>query len=392
MRCLALVVLATLTVLPAGSVLAGPAPVKVKKPASADDQALAKTLVERMRDGRFVGVDERNSVNARAFLHLAATSDDPAVVAAALHALSYTWSRTARRNSKRPAVNADYVTVVRARLGAKNDRIRGEALRAARLPIGGDKPDQATIDAVLALLASPGEANQIAALEAVYNIRAFASPRRMSGPLKAKVIKAVLPLLDSKSHAVVAGAFYAFAQSAYADMPEAATLAARAKRSGKHPEPAVRAEALRLASALAPKADTELTERLLSALGDDSPYVRASAAELLAERKYVPAVHPLMKLIEDTARATRKVAGYRDLTGKPGARRFRPETGGRVDEVALRAIDELTDSIDPKLSCSPRGRDQKQARREAVEQAQSWYEANKAKIPAVKAAAPAKGK
>lgn len=405
MRCLALVVLTALTALPAGTVFAGPTPVKVKKPASADDQALAKALVGRMRDGRFVGIDERSPVNGRAFLHLAATSDDPAIVAAALRGLSYTWSRTARRGSKRPAVNADYIAVVRTRLGEKDGRIRGEALRASRLPIGGEKPDMPTVDAVLALLASANEADQVAALEAVYNIRAFSSPRRTPGDLKAKVIKAVLPLLDSKSHAVAAGAFYAFAQSAYAGMPEAATLAARAKRSAKHPEPAVRAEALRLTSALASKTDDELTERLLSALGDPSPYVRASAAELLAERKYVPAVHPLMKLIEDKEKATRKITGFRDLAGKPGTRRFRPETGGRVDEVALRAIDELTDSIDPKLKCTPRGRDQKQARREAVERAQTWYEANKDKIPVAKAGvapvapaapekavAPAKGK
>lgn len=387
MRCLALVVctlFAAITAAPTGDAIAGPAAVKLKKPTKADDVTLSKALVGRMRDGRFVGADERNPVNGRAFLHLAATSDDATVVAAALRALGYTWARAPRRSSKRPAIDADYVAVVRARIADPDGKIRYEALRAARLPIGGEKPDLPTIDVVLALLTSANEADQMAALESVYNIRDFAAPRKTQGPLKAKVIKAVLPLLDSKSHPVVAGAFYAFAQSAYPGMPEAETLLARAKRNAKHPEPAVRAESLRLASAIAPK-DDELTERLLAALGDPAPYVRASAAELLAERKYVPAVHPLMKLIEDSDKATRKVGGYRDLTGKPGTRRFRPETGGRVDEVALRAIDELTDSIDAKLSCSPRGRDQKQARREAVERAQTWYDANKDKVPTAKA-------
>ena len=129
----------------------------------------------------------------------------------------------------------------------------------------------------------------------------------------------------------------------------------------------------------------------MGALGDEAPYVRASAAELLAEVKYLPAVHALMKLIEDGAKSTRKVDGYRDLSGQPGSRRFRPETGGRVDVVALRAIDVLTDTVDAKFDCTPRGRDQKQARQAAVEKAREWYAANQGKIPQPKFGAPAAG-
>lgn len=385
-----LALLAALTGLPAGAALAAPAPVPLQQPASADETALADLLVSRLRDGRFVGADERNPDHGRAFLHLAATSSDPVIVAAALRGLSYTWRREGRESARRPAMNADYVKVVRARLADADGRVRLEALRAARLPLGGKKPDASILDAVLAMLTSKNEADQIAAIEALYNVRDFASPRAMPGPIKEKVIKAMLPLLDEKSPQLVAGALYAFAQSAYPAMPEAATIDARGLRLAKHPEPAVRAESLRVAVALAgKKADDRLLERLVTSLGDRSAYVRASAAELLAEVRYVPAVHALVNLIEDGARSTHKITGYRDLAGKPAVRRFRPESGGRVDVVALRAIDGLTHSIDPKFECTPRGRDQKQARQEAVDKVRVWYAANQAKVPKLKFAVPA---
>lgn len=392
MRRAALFALALLTALPAGLALAAPAPVPLQKPATADEVALADALVGRMRDGRFVGADERNPDHGRAFLHLAASSTDPTVVAAALRALAYTWRREPRNNARRPAMNADYVKVVSARLADSEGRVRNEALRAARLPLGGAKPEAGVLDAVLKMLASPNEADRLAAIEAVYNVRDFSTARQTQGPLKERVVRALLPLLDDKAPHILAATLYAFAQAGYPGMPEAKTIEAKALRLAKHPEAAVRAEALRVAVALAgKKADDRLRERLMGALGDEAPYVRASATELLAEVKYLPAVHALMKLIEDGAKSTRKVDGYRDLSGQPGSRRFRPETGGRVDVVALRAIDVLTDTVDAKFDCTPRGRDQKQARQAAVEKAREWYAANQGKIPQPKFGAPAAG-
>lgn len=368
---------------------AGPPAVKLKKPLAAAEADAATALASQVRNGRFIGAAERDPANGRLFLHLAATHDDPAVIAASLRAMSYTWRRQPRRGGKRPVMDADYIAVVKARLGASEDAVRAQALRAARLPIGGKKPDVAVIDQVLTILARPAVPDQLAALTSVANVSDFSSNRATRGPLKAKVTKAVLPLLDSKEPIVVATALYRLAKAAFPGMPEARALAGHSLRLAKHPEPAVRGESLRLAAGLAgKKPDNQLIGRLTMALKDPNGYVRAVAVELLTQFKHVPSTHAIMGLIEDEAAAVHKLSGPKTLDGRDGSRRFRAESARRVDVVALRAVDRLTNGIGPDLKSTPKGKNKKKARAKAVKDAKAWYGKHKGKLPA----APAAGK
>ncbi len=367
---------------PAG---AKPAPVPLSQPAAAAVVQTADALAARVTNGRFPGPDERNAANGPAFLHLAANHPDPVVVAAALRAMSYTWRSSPRKGSKRTVMNDDYVAVVRVRLTDADGPVRGAALRAARLPLGTKNPDPAVVDTLLKLFESANPGDQIAALGAVTNIRAYSRARATKGPLKARVIDAIMPLLKSKEPAVIASALFRLNRSAYASMPKAKELARETARLAKHPEPAVRGEALRLATTLSgKKPDARLLGQLNMALGDAEPYVRATAAELLGELKQRAAVHGLMKLLDDDGSALRKVGGYRDLSGRPGKARFRAETGGRVDDVALQAIDGLTDGIGAPLECKVQGRDRKASRAAGKAAAKAWYGKHKGKLPAAK--------
>lgn len=367
----------------AGTADAKPAPVKLSKPAAAEVTATADGLAGRIKNGRFPGVEERNPANGPAFLYLAATHPDPIVVAAALRAMSYTWRAEPRKGGKRTVMNADYVAVIKARLTDADGIVRKEALRAARLPLGRKDPDAAVLDALLAMLASENPGDQIAALTAVANVRAFARPRATKGPLKVRIIDAIMPLLRSREPAVVATALFRLNRSGYAGMPQAQALAGHSLRLAKHPEGAVRGEAMRLAATLeGKKASPKLVGRLMLGLGDKDPYARATAAELLAEYGVRGAVHQMMPLVDDEASAVGKVGGFRALDGRPGQQRFRAVTGSRVDDVALNAIDRLSEGVGSPLDCKVEGRKRKEARVKAKGAAKAWYADNKSKLPA----------
>lgn len=362
---------------------AKPAPVQLSKPAPAAVASTADALAGRVnQNGRFPGGDERNPANGPAFLHLAATHPDPAIVAAALRAMSYTWRSEPRPGGKRSVMTPDYVTVVRARLAAEEGIVRAAALRAARLPLNGRTPDAGVLDAVLAMVTKGSVADQLAAMSALGNVQAFARSRTTKGPIKARVIDTLEPLLLSKEPVIIAATLRRLERSGYPGMPKADAIAAHTLRLAKHPEAAVRGESLRLASTLAgKKADDKLIGRIDASLGDSDPYVRATAAEMAVEFKHRPAVHRIMELIDDEAPAIRKVGGFTALDGRPGQERFRVETSGRLDEVALAAVDALTDGIGPKLECRVSGRNRKAARAQAKADAKAWYAANGSKVP-----------
>lgn len=360
---------------------AKPAPITLSQvPAGA--QAQGDALVGQMKNGRFPGVAERDGSNAQAFLYLAARHPDPAVVAAALHAMSFTWRRQAKPNARRPAMNADYVKVVNTRLTDADGVVRLGALRAARLPLGGKRPDATTVDTVLKMLAAKDAAERIAGLEAIYNVRDFQSNRPTKGTRKAQIIEAVMPLLQDKEPWLIAAAAHRLARVAYPTMPQAKTLEAQSMRLAKHNEAAIRGGALLLAANLAgKKPDARTLGRLRMSLKDASPYVRALSAGLLGNIGNAAVVHDLMPLLDDEAKAVIKVGNYRNMAGKQRAERFRPDGGSRVDVAAIKAIERLAKTVDRTFSLELKGRDRKAARAKAVADAKAWYAANKGKLP-----------
>lgn len=361
---------------------AKPAPITLSKVAP-DAQSRGDELVAGMKNGRFAGVAERKVENAQAFLHLAAQHPDPAVVAAALRAMSFTWRREGKSKSKRPAMTPDYIKVVNTRLSDADGVVRLAALRAARLPLGGRSANAETVDLVLKMLGAKDAADRIAGLEAIYNVRDFQTNRPTKGKRKAQIIQAVIPLLQDKEPWLIAAAVHRLARVAYPTMPEAKALAAQSLRLAKHSEAGVRGGALLLAANLAgQKPDAKLLGRLRMGLKDPSPYVRGLAADLLGGTGKAVYVHDLMPLLDDSASAVIKVGNYRNLAGKQNFQRFRPDGGAKVNVVAVKAIDALVKRVDGKFTSMPKGRDRKAAQAKAIADAKAWYAAHKAKLPA----------
>ncbi|MCA9541244.1 MAG: hypothetical protein KC620_20225 [Myxococcales bacterium] len=359
------------------------ADVATRKAVDDADKTRAAELMSKAKNGHFDRRTERDVANARAFLHLAAHHPDPNITAAALLGLGRTWDR-ARNTAGRPVIDADYIAVVRARLGAAEGQVQQGALRAARLPLGEDKPDAAIINAVMALIEKGTPPAQLAGIEAIYNVRSFQRPKPRDPALKARIVTALLAAVDAPEEYVAAQAISRLAQVATPDMPKAAELGEKAKALASHRSPAVRGHALMLAAALAgPKATPpELTARLIAALADKQPYVRGTAAGIIGARGLLAGTHALMPLLDDKAKTTLRVGGYTQLDGQKGRLNFRAEGGGRVDEATLRAVSELAKASKTPFESPPLvGRKRAERRAKGIAEAKAWYAAQKAKLP-----------
>ena len=81
-----------------------------------DDKARAIKLLSKMSKGRFPRRVARRKDHGKYFLYLAAKSQNPEVVVAALEAMKVAYAPTASPRSERPAANRDYSLVVAAYL------------------------------------------------------------------------------------------------------------------------------------------------------------------------------------------------------------------------------------------------------------------------------------
>lgn len=308
------------------------------------DQATAEDLGRLIKSGSLQRADLRDAKNGPRFLHLAARSKDPEVVAMALKGLRTTYSNSAGRRKSNP-ITDDFRKVVRGRLIADDDRVLEAAFNLTNKLLTGNTPDAATLDAVIKHLADASPGRRIRAIDALVNVADFQLDSPRKGPLKEKVTTALLTALEAATEpAVLASGLETLGQVGFPEMPLAARALTLANKHVAHGEPAVRGMAMLVISRVAKNGDAAALATVTKGLSDPEALVRG-AAVLGAKR--IPAdarVEALMKLVDDNAVPQREVGGFTDLEGRPGSVRVR--AGG--SRVCVGALDALYDGFGSK--------------------------------------------
>jgi HEAT repeat protein len=322
----------------------------------------------------------RGGEDGLAYLVLAAQDHRPRVVARGLSGMSRSWSLRGRRGHR---INADFVKVVRARLRDGPTRVRVAALASARLLLSARPLDKGVLGDVLACLKAPASTVRFFAVRSLFNVAEFQIPKPRKGRLKAKIIRALIPLLDDPKPSVIAATADVLARVGFPKMPHREALIAKAKGLVDHPMAKVRGTALTLWSRLARKRDHKaLAPALRRALVDGHGYVRGTAAQGLAEVGQLAAIHALVPLLDDRRRTLLKVKKGR----KFGRQLILMTTMGKqVRVVALRAMAKLTESRRVPLDL---GRDAGfvgAVLTGAIERARAYYAAHKTKLPKIAA-------
>jgi HEAT repeat protein len=340
------------------------------------DQATAEDLARLIKSGSVQRADLRDAKNGPRFLHLAARSKDPEVVASALKGLRTTYSSSSAGRRKSNAITEDFRKVVRGRLMSEDDRVRSAAYNLTSKLLAGTAPDTATLDLVIKHLSDASPGRRIRAIDALVNVADFQLDSPRKGPLKEKVTTALLTALEAAAEpAVLASGLETLGQVGFPAMPLAARAVALANKHVAHAEPAVRGMAMLVISRVTKAADASATASITKGLIDAEPLVRG-ASVLGASHIAAPArIEALMKLVDDNAVPQREVGGFTDLDGRPGTVRVRAG-GSRVCVGALDALYEVLASkgVKPPVVPGKVGTDELLAlRREHVK---AWYAKN----------------
>ena len=346
----------------------------------------AARLLGSVSNGRFPARMVRRDRNAKLFVYLAAKSDKPDTIQAALRAMQKTHTSGRGRKRAGRSVDADYGTVVAHHLGAKNEKVFSAALGAASHAIASSPPDPRVLDQVLKVARSHAvDGARISAINVLTRI-----PHYRQNPRIASVL---LQVLNDKSPAVLSHALYQLYQSGVAELAQKPAFEKATRSLMKHPDPGVRGRAARLIVELAPKS-VEVRDLVRAMLEDKHPYPRSIAAHALAALPDVAAIHLLVPKLKDMARNNHHIP-YTKLGGKKSAvpHGARNET---VHDPCAVAIQSLSKKLGNPWKRASR-KHEKAARDQNLASANAWYAKHKGEIPALDApwppaeAAPKKG-
>lgn len=324
---------------------------------------------------RFAYSDASKKSNAKLFTYLAATSDDPVVIAASLQAIQSSYSH---RSPQKEKPDADLDRVLLEHLGSKTPNILGRALMASRISLMRPDPDRQLVEAIVKLAAAhPDGPGRYSILEALNVLRGAARTP--------DVIDVFRSSLKSQEPYVLSVALQGLRDGAK-NQTQNTELRDRALELTQSADPGVRGRALQLLSTLGGNDHPPTLERARAALGDEHPYVRAEACEALARLGDKASIHALMKRIEDKERSFYDLRGWKLLDGRNGNVRHRIARRSKVQEAALAAIAGLSDG---QLSLERIDRKQRgPALEKNVDLAKAWYAKAKATLPQAPPAQP----
>ena len=308
-----------------------------------EQQALSE-LVGKLEHDRFPSDQAADPKHARLFAYLAATSQDPKQVAAALAAmrLSYTSSS---HNPNRATADADYGRVVAYHLRSSDPQIQGLALEAAPHALGGSEVQQPVVDELVRIAAQHPHAGARAdAVQALQLVQGFAEDPRIAGAL-------LDALRDDKAYVV--------SRSLFALRTWAAELAGRLGQG---------------------RAD--VAGDLLPLLGQPDPYVRSAAVAALSYLGYLPSAHAIAKLLDDKTKNTYVLCCYTSLTSQKISIEHRGSDWPEVRDAAVNALARLSsrtttifrpDRVDPAELEASLDRNARAAK--------AWYAKLRAELP-----------
>lgn len=327
-------------------------------------QGLAKKVDKQT--WRFPPEDANKASNAKLFTYLAATSEAPEVVGAALQGMYGAYSAHSARKLK---PDEDFNQVVLKQLKSDNPKLAARALKAARTSMSGKEANVELIAAVVAL--GPKYPTGPGRYALIDSLRVVSSKHRDD-----KLMALLIESLDAPEPYVQSYALQALYR-ATRSIKDTEGLKAKALSLAKHDNVGVRGRAIELLGALG-KDDPVVVSTVLAALNDSHPYVRSEAAESLARLRHKEAIPALVKMVEAKERNRYMLKDWKTLDGEPGRLNHEGSAWGFEKDAAITAIRSLSsgdlklDRVDPKRIEAGLDANAKQTL--------EWYAQNKKKL------------
>lgn len=314
----------------------------------------------------------RKADNAELFVHIAATELEPQLRGRALEAMSQAWASNQGSTSK-PVVNADYLKVTKALLAHPEGVVQYGAMEAAGNAIRGDNPDEALVAALIDVAAKhPKAPARFRALELLFNVK--------DDEAREDIVDARYAALSDANDMVVATVLnttnpHKLLAKARFDEKVTALL--------KHKSPAVRGRAVSAAAGYAARQSGDekaaRIKRLMAFLEDEHPFVRSKAALAMERLKHKPAIHAIVKMLDDDTRSAISTP-YERLDGK--RHNFISDASGwsRVNDAAITAIERISrglKGVEPFKPEKIRFKHVEGDLKKNAQLAQAWYATHK---------------
>jgi len=345
--------------------------VPVKLRLTEAQQKAASALAGKAKGGSFPTKVVKNRANAPLFLYLAASSDDPKIIAASLKAMA---SAFASADSKRGANRAgrEYAKVVAAHLKSKDPAVVAAAIRASRRALAGKRPPNALVGQLVALAErDPQIGTRIEALQALRQVSHFQRRKDADSALLA-ALKHESPALQSTGLSLAA-----FRKAR--ELRDKPAFLEQARALMKSPDPGVRGRAAVLAAYLG-RYQAEVYEEVAAMLEDEHPCARSYAVTAFSRFSQPGAIHRLIKLVDDMA-VDQYDTKYKSAAGKDAAVHHNHKQTTVHDRV-ISALTQLSSQLDAKFEPAPPGKEDAETSRKAnAAAAKAWYAKNKAKLP-----------
>jgi len=337
-------------------------------------QKLADELAGQVKNGRFPNQALREKDNAPVFLYLAATSDKPEVIMAALQGMARTYSHA--KTPRRTEVTDDsYGLVVAAHLASTDPKIRGYAIEASSHAIAGKEPSKPVTEALLKIAGSNAPEDAPArsmALDMLRRIRNFQKDQ--------KITEVFLAALDAPQAYVVSAALFGLRLRATGLLMRNKFLE-KSKELMRHADPGVRGRAAEVAGRLA-SGDETVAIQLEALLADENAFTRSAACSALAHMGDLASVHKIVKLVDDKESNKYDIRGYELPTGRAGVVHHDGSAWSQVRDAAIRSLQRLSAKTDPHFK--PERVTSKKVNEgldKNAKEAKAWYAKVKAKLP-----------
>lgn len=337
--------------------------------------ATAEELAGQARNASFPR-DARTKEHAKVFLYLAATSEDPNVIAAALHAMADTFTANERYAERREMLGEDYVQIVMAHLSSDEGVVQAAAMEAAKQPILVEPPNQEIVDRLVELATShETAAGRHEAMEVLWNSKTIRDSQEQMAPY--------VQALDAEEPWVVSGALFRL-DSFGRNLEDQDAYRGKLKELLGHDDPGVRGRAAdALASAVGsrdPQRD-EMAQAIMPLLNDDNTFTKSAAAGALASMDYQPAIHEIVKLLGDMERNTYDIDGYTELDGGRGRTHHDGSAWSRVADAALNALKRFSGRVGERFDYDVNYQTVEEDLQSAAGTAREWYDSVKGEVP-----------
>ena len=325
--------------------LASPPPAQ-ESPAETESQSAATepTFSEEARDkgqailtvagGKRVDFQlGSDPVNAEPLLWVVHNAEGDTKVSA-LSMLSRVWTNS-ERDEKRMQTTPAYHQVIVSALGSEDPKVKLAAIKAARLSVSGETPDESVMAKLLALGNDPKPETVYAAMQVLGGVRqASKNPQ---------IVDIYLKALKSDQTYLVSSALFRLRHSSYME-PQVAMEAVWPLLD--HSDPGVKARAAEVAARHCPddKKD-ELGTKVEAWLADENGFAVGTACSVLARLKRTKSIPKIAKLLDNSEKNTYDIE-FTNLAGGKDRVHHDASAWSRIDESAIKAIAELSGEVD----------------------------------------------